>query len=74
MPPISQRSIAIIGSFVGTLADLHGVVELARGGKLQAPPITMKPPGELGDILQALDERRAIGRTVLDFTRVQERG
>ncbi len=73
LPPIAQRSIAIIGSFVGTLADLHGVVELARSGKLQAPPIAMKPPGELGDILRALDERRAMGRTVLDFSSVQAR-
>ena len=73
MPPVAQRSIAIVGSFVGTLSDLHGVVELAKAGKLQAPPITIKEPGEISDILEDLEQHRGVGRTVLDFTHTQER-
>ncbi|WP_454694671.1 alcohol dehydrogenase [Achromobacter aegrifaciens] len=71
MPPVAQRSIAIVGSFVGTLHDLHGVVELAKAGKLQAPPITVKAPDEISNILQDLDQHRGVGRTVLDFTHTQ---
>ncbi|MGY6269752.1 alcohol dehydrogenase [Achromobacter denitrificans] len=73
MPPVAQRSIAIVGSFVGTLSDLHGVVELAKAGKLRAPPITIKVPGEISGILEDLDHHRGVGRTVLDFTHTQER-
>ncbi|MEN2384033.1 alcohol dehydrogenase [Comamonas sp. A7-5] len=72
MPPIAQRSIAIVGSFVGTLGDMNGVVELAKAGKLQAPPINIKAPAEISSILEDLDQHRGIGRTVLDFSRIQE--
>lgn len=74
LPPIAQRSIAIVGSFVGTLDDLHGVVKLAKDGKLQVPPITLREPAEVSDVLNDLDQHRALGRTVLDFTRAVELG
>jgi D-arabinose 1-dehydrogenase-like Zn-dependent alcohol dehydrogenase len=72
MPPIALRSIAIIGSFVGTLDDLTKVVELAKSGRLQPTPTTTKSPDEINSVLEDLDLGRGIGRTVLDFSAKEE--
>ncbi len=70
LPPIAQRSISVVGSFVGTLDDLIAVVELAKAGKVEPLPISLRSPEDLSDILNDLDKSRGVGRTVLDFSRV----
>lgn len=69
LPPIAQRSISIVGSFVGTLEDLQGVVKLAQSGKLRPPPISLEAPDKLSKVLQDLDQQRVVGRIVLDMTK-----
>jgi alcohol dehydrogenase, propanol-preferring len=68
MPPIAQRSISILGSFVGTLGDLRETVALAKSGKLAPPPYTVRPGSQINEALDDLIKGRVIGRTVLDFT------
>jgi len=72
MPPISMRSISIVGSFVGTIADLRATVALAREEKLAPLPIRTRSATEINQALQDLDEGRVVGRTVLDFSQVAE--
>lgn len=68
MPPIAQRSISIIGTFVGTLADLKATVALARDGKLAPLPIHTRAGSEINEALDDLHHGRVVGRTVLAFT------
>lgn len=67
LPPIAQRGVSILGSYVGTLDEMSAVVELARSGRLRPTPITMRPASEINDALGELEHSRAVGRTVLDF-------
>ena len=63
------RSIAVRGSYVGNLAELKAVVELARAGKLKPSPVEVRPAGEVNRILQELLAGKVLGRVVLDFER-----
>lgn len=74
MPPIAQRSLAIVGSFVGTLADLKETVQLARSGKLLPPPLSMRSAKDINDAFEDLNNGRVVGRTVLDFANIEEAG
>jgi D-arabinose 1-dehydrogenase-like Zn-dependent alcohol dehydrogenase len=61
---VVQRALSIIGSSVGTVAELKQVVELARAGKLKQIPIEKRP---LSDVSRTLDELKAgsiVGRVV----------
>ncbi|HZP87509.1 MAG TPA: alcohol dehydrogenase [Burkholderiales bacterium] len=55
---IVQRALSIIGSNVGTVAELKAVVELARAGKLKPIPIEQRP---LAEVSRTLDELKAGG-------------
>jgi D-arabinose 1-dehydrogenase-like Zn-dependent alcohol dehydrogenase len=67
MPPIAQRAIGIVGSYVGNLAELKAVVALAKKGKLKPMPVETRPGSEANRALQDLNAGRVIGRVVLDF-------
>jgi D-arabinose 1-dehydrogenase-like Zn-dependent alcohol dehydrogenase len=71
IPPIAQRAISIIGSFVGSLEDLIAVVTLAKQGKLGRPPVTVEPAFEINAAVSELDRGQRVGRTVLDFACVE---
>ncbi|MFM0394993.1 alcohol dehydrogenase [Paraburkholderia phytofirmans] len=71
IPPIAQRSLSIVGSFVGSIADLEATVELAKAGKLARLPIQTCDAREINTALSALDAGRVIGRTVIDFTNAE---
>ena len=61
---VVQRALSIVGSSVGTVAELKAVVELARTGKLKKIPIEVRP---LSDVSQTLDELKVgkvVGRVV----------
>lgn len=61
---VVQRALSIVGSNVGTVAELKEVVALARSGKLKRMPIEQRP---LVDVSRTLDELKAgkiIGRVV----------
>ncbi len=70
MPPIAQRAVAVMGSYVGNLQELKEVVALAKRKKLKPTPVTTRPAGEVNAILEELKAGRVLGRVVLDFERV----
>jgi D-arabinose 1-dehydrogenase-like Zn-dependent alcohol dehydrogenase len=70
LPPIAQRAIGIIGSYVGSLQELKEVVALAKKGKLKPLPVTTRPGAEANAALEDLKAGRIVGRVVLDFETV----
>jgi len=65
LPPIAQRAIGIVGSYVGTLQELKEVVALARRRKLRPTPVTVRPASEVTAILEELKAGKVLGRVVL---------
>ena len=70
LPPIAQRAIGIVGSYVGNLQELKEVVALARKKKLKPLPIETRPGEQANAALQDLNAGRVAGRVVLDFETV----
>ena len=71
LPPIAQRAIGIVGSYVGNLQELKDVVALAKKGKLKPMPVTTRPAAEADRSLQDLLTGKVVGRIVLDFEAVE---
>jgi D-arabinose 1-dehydrogenase-like Zn-dependent alcohol dehydrogenase len=69
LPPIAQRAIGIIGSYVGNLQELREVVELARKKKIKPTPVETRPASETNAALEDLKAGKVVGRVVLDFER-----
>jgi len=67
LPPIAQRAIGIVGSYVGNLQELKAVVALAKKGKLKPMPVATRPAAEANAALEDLIAGRVVGRVVLDF-------
>jgi D-arabinose 1-dehydrogenase-like Zn-dependent alcohol dehydrogenase len=67
LPPIAQRAIGIVGSYVGNLQELKEVVALARKSKIKPTPVETRPAGEANRALEDLKAGRVVGRVVLDF-------
>ena len=66
LPPIAQRAIGIIGSYVGNLQELREVVALAQSGKLKPTPVETRPIKEVNRTLDELKAGKILGRVVLD--------
>ena len=71
LPPIAQRAIGIIGSYVGNLQELKEVVALAKRRKLKPLPIDTRPAAQANAALEDLKAGRVVGRVVLDFETVE---
>jgi D-arabinose 1-dehydrogenase-like Zn-dependent alcohol dehydrogenase len=71
LPPIAQRAIGIIGSYVGNLQELKEVVALAKRKKLKPLPVETRPAAEANAALEDLKAGRVLGRVVLDFAGVE---
>jgi D-arabinose 1-dehydrogenase-like Zn-dependent alcohol dehydrogenase len=69
LPPIAQRAIGIVGSYVGTLQELKQVVALAKKKKLKAMPVEIRPADQVNAALEDLKSGKVLGRVVLDFER-----
>jgi D-arabinose 1-dehydrogenase-like Zn-dependent alcohol dehydrogenase len=67
LPPIAQRAIGIVGSYVGNLRELKEVVALAKKRKLKPTPVTVRPFDEVNRTLEELKAGRVLGRVVLDM-------
>jgi len=67
MPPIAQRAIGIVGSYVGDLQELKAVVQLAKKKKLKPLPVETRPASAANAALEDLKGGRVLGRVVLDF-------
>jgi D-arabinose 1-dehydrogenase-like Zn-dependent alcohol dehydrogenase len=70
LPPIAQRAIGIVGSYVGSLQELKEVVALAKKKKLKPSPVDTRPADEANRALEDLKAGKVIGRVVLDFEEV----
>jgi len=67
LPPIAQRAIGIVGSYVGSLQELKEVVALAKKRKLRATPVETRSAEEANAALEELKAGKVVGRIVLDF-------
>ncbi|HEY1289352.1 MAG TPA: alcohol dehydrogenase [Burkholderiales bacterium] len=70
LPPIAQRAIGIVGSYVGSLQELKEVVALAKKRKLRTAPVETRPAEAANSALEDLKAGRVVGRIVLDFESV----
>jgi len=70
LPPIAQRAIGIVGSYVGSLQELKEAVALAKKRKLRATPVETRSADEANTALQDLKAGKVVGRIVLDFESV----
>ncbi len=59
------RAVSIIGSYVGSLAEMGEMMTLARQGSLPALPVTTRPLADVNEALAALRCGTVRGRTVL---------
>lgn len=71
LPPIAQRAIGIVGSYVGSLQELKEVVALAKKGRIKPTPVETRPASEANAALEDLKAGKVLGRIVLDFEAVQ---
>jgi D-arabinose 1-dehydrogenase-like Zn-dependent alcohol dehydrogenase len=71
LPPIAQRAIGIVGSYVGSLQELKEVVDLAKKKKLKPSPIETRPADAANASLEDLKAGRVLGRIVLNFETLQ---
>jgi alcohol dehydrogenase/propanol-preferring alcohol dehydrogenase len=65
LPMVALRALTIQGSYVGTLAELREVTELAKSGVLQPIPIERRPLADADDALADLKAGHVTGRVVL---------
>jgi D-arabinose 1-dehydrogenase-like Zn-dependent alcohol dehydrogenase len=70
LPPLAQRAIGIIGSYVGSLQELKEVVALAKKRKIRPAPVETRPADEANAALADLKAGKIVGRVVLDFESV----
>ena len=59
------RSLTIVGSLTGSLADLREVLDLAEAGRLRPIPINDAPVEAVNDVVLALERGAVTGRAVL---------
>jgi D-arabinose 1-dehydrogenase-like Zn-dependent alcohol dehydrogenase len=67
MPPIAQRAVAMMGSYVGNLQELKEVVALAKKKKIKRAPVTTIPADQVNKALEDLKAGKVLGRVVLDL-------
>ncbi len=65
LPVIPMRPLTIQGSYVGTLAELHELVEIVKRTKMKAIPVTRRPMDEANAAMQDLHQGKVVGRTIL---------
>jgi D-arabinose 1-dehydrogenase-like Zn-dependent alcohol dehydrogenase len=67
LPPIAQRAIGIVGSYVGNLQELREVVALAKKKKIRPIPVETRPASQTNAALEDLKAGKVLGRIVLDM-------
>ncbi len=65
LPLMAIRALTVQGSYVGTVKDLRGLVELAQRGQLAPLPVTTVPQHEANAALMRLRDGKVTGRIVL---------
>jgi propanol-preferring alcohol dehydrogenase len=64
-PLLPQKALKLQGSYVGSLAELRELLDIATTGKIPQVPTTTRPLDEANAALDDLRNGRVIGRTVL---------
>lgn len=65
VPLLPLKAATVTGSYVGSLAEMRDVMQLAKAQKLPALPVASRPLHEAGDVLAELKAGKIVGRTVL---------
>jgi alcohol dehydrogenase/propanol-preferring alcohol dehydrogenase len=65
LPLLPLRAISLIGSFVGSLAEMQELMALVRAGRVQEIPLQVQPLALAQQTLDQLKQGRVIGRVVL---------
>ncbi|MEG9861426.1 MAG: alcohol dehydrogenase [Parvularculales bacterium] len=65
IPMFPLRALSICGSFVGSLAETHQMMDLVRSGKVDPIPVTERPLDQASQALEDLREGKIMGRVVL---------
>ena len=65
MPLVPLKAATILGSVVGSLADLRALLALAKAGRLPALPVEVRPLADIAAILARLNAGGIVGRTVV---------
>jgi D-arabinose 1-dehydrogenase-like Zn-dependent alcohol dehydrogenase len=62
---VSMKAVTVMGSYVGSLAEMQELMAIARDGSLPNLPLTPQPLATATDALAALRAGRIRGRTIL---------
>ncbi|MBS27324.1 MAG: hypothetical protein CL566_00105 [Alphaproteobacteria bacterium] len=62
---LPTRDIALRGSYVGTLSEMHELMDLVKAGKVEPIPVASRPMSQVTETLKDLEEGRIIGRVVV---------
>ena len=62
---LPTRDIALRGSYVGTLSEMHELMALVKAGKVDPIPVVARPMSEVTETLRDLEAGRIIGRVVV---------
>ena len=68
IPRLVLDGIEVIGSLVGTRADLAEAFEFAAEGAV-TPIVQTRPLADINDIMTEMAEGKISGRMVIDFTK-----
>ena len=64
-PPCRRGNSSLRGSYVGTLPEMHALMDLVRAGKVPPIPTTPRPLAEANAAVDDLERGRVVGRYVL---------
>jgi D-arabinose 1-dehydrogenase-like Zn-dependent alcohol dehydrogenase len=64
IPMLPFKSATVRGSYVGTLQEMHELMDLVKAGVVNPIPITPRPMAEINDALNDLQAGRVLGRVV----------
>jgi len=62
---VAMKAVTVIGSYVGSLAEMHELMGIARSGSLPSLPLTTRPMDSASEALGDLKEGRIRGRAIL---------
>jgi D-arabinose 1-dehydrogenase-like Zn-dependent alcohol dehydrogenase len=65
VPLLPLKAATIMGSYVGSLAEMRDMMQLAKAGRLPSLPVQTKPLAEVGGVLAELRAGKIVGRTVV---------
>jgi len=62
---VSMKAVSVLGSYVGSLAEMQELMTIARSGVLPAMPVQVRPLAQATEAVEDLRAGRVRGRTIL---------